>query len=228
MPNDFKDSTPRVSGASALVVWRGYTRAYGASRGDGSLWKVRDPLTTERLILRRWRDSDRAPFRNMNADKRVMEFMPKPLTPEESNRMVERIERHFERHGFGLFAAEEKGSGDLLGFVGLAVPEFAASFTPCVEIGWRLARERWGQGLATEGAREVLRHAFEDLGLAELVSFTVPANARSRRVMERLGMARDLPCDFDHPLLPEGHTLRRHVLYRLSGEQWRCNQGGPG
>ena len=156
-----------------------------------------------------------------------MEFMPGLMTSAESDRMVERMEGHFEHHGFGLFAAEIRERGLLAGFVGLAVPEFTAPFTPCVEIGWRLAHDHWGQGLATEGAREVLRHAFSDLGLAEVVSLTVPGNLRSRRVMERLGLARDAHGDFDHPKLPEGHPLRPHVLYRLDRETWTGNERGP-
>jgi RimJ/RimL family protein N-acetyltransferase len=155
----------------------------------------------------------------MNADARVMEFMPKLLERSESDGLVDRIERHFAERGFGLFAAELRESGRLIGFVGLAAPEFTAAFTPCVEIGWRVAQEYWGRGLATEGAREVLRFAFEEVGLDEVVSFTVPANVRSRRVMERLGMVHGT--DFDHPKLPAGHALRRHVLYRLDAAMWR-------
>lgn len=178
-----------------------------------------ETLTTGRLVLRRWRDSDREPFGILNADARVMEFMPKVLERAESDVSVDRIERHFEERGFGLFAAELRESGEVIGYVGLAVPEFAAAFMPCVEIGWRLAHEHWGRGLATEGAREVLRFAFEDVGLRDVVSFTVPANVRSRRVMERVGMVRD--ADFEHPKLPVGHALRRHVLYRLDAETWK-------
>ena len=172
-------------------------------------------LETERLILRRWRKEDRVPFRKMNADPRVMEFFPATLSPKESDALADRIERHFEERGFGLFAAELKEVGELVGFIGLSVPDFDAPFMPEVEIGWRLAAEYWGRGLATEAAREVLRNGFEVLGLETVVSFTVPANARSRRVMEKIGMRHD-PCeDFDHPRLPIGHPLRRHVLYRL-------------
>jgi RimJ/RimL family protein N-acetyltransferase len=168
----------------------------------------------------------------MNADARVMEFFPKLLTPVESDHMVDRIEGCFDRHGFGLFAAEGRDHGCFIGFIGLAIPNFVAPFTPCVEIGWRLAHEYWGQGLATEGAREVLRYAFESIGLSDLVSFTTEANLRSRRVMERLGMVRDDDADFDHPLLPEGHALRSHVLHRIDYERWKstaCGQkNGPG
>lgn len=170
---------------------------------------------TNRLLLRRWHDSDREPFARLNADPRVMEFFPRPLPPDESNAGVDRIEAHFEEHGFGLCAAELVEEHSFIGYIGLAVPKFSAPFTPCVEIGWRLAAEYWGRGLATEGARAIVRHAFDELAINELVSFTVPANIRSRRVMEKLGMTRNPADDFDHPGLPEGHPLRRHVLYRL-------------
>jgi RimJ/RimL family protein N-acetyltransferase len=170
-------------------------------------------LITERVVLRRWRGEDLAPFRRMNADPRVMEFMPNVLAPEESDALVERIERHFGERGFGLMAAELRASGEFIGYVGLSVPGFDAAFMPAVEIGWRLAAEHWGRGLATEAAREVLRFGFEDVGLESLVSFTVLGNVRSRRVMERIGMR--LVGEFEHPRLPEGHPLRRHVLYRV-------------
>jgi len=172
-------------------------------------------ITTERLLLRRWFPADREPFAQMNADPRVMQFFPGLLSREESDRGVDRIEAHFEEHGFGLCAVELSQDHAFIGFIGLQIPSFQASFTPCVEIGWRLAAEHWGTGLATEGARSIVRDAFETVGLKELVSFTVPGNIRSRRVMEKLGMIRDPAHDFDHPNLPEGHPLRRHVLYRL-------------
>jgi RimJ/RimL family protein N-acetyltransferase len=172
-------------------------------------------LETERLILRRWKPSDRGPFAEINANPLVMEFMPSALSNEESNHLADRIEDHFEQHGFGLCAAETCDSHTFIGFIGLSVPNFEAQFTPCVEIGWRLAADYWGQGLATEGARAIGRYGFEVLTLKEIVSFTVPANLRSRRVMEKLGMTRDPADDFNHPGLPPGHPLRRHVLYRL-------------
>lgn len=181
----------------------------------------RATLETERLILRRWRVADREPFARMNGDAAVMEFFPGALSRAESDQMVERIESHFNQHGFGLWAAELRETGEFMGFIGLAIPRFEASFTPCVEIGWRLAPEFWGRGLATEGTRAVVRHAFEVLALPALVSFTVPANVRSRRVMERLGMNRDAQEDFDHPMLAAGHLLRRHVLYRLKRADWK-------
>jgi RimJ/RimL family protein N-acetyltransferase len=172
-------------------------------------------LRTERLILRRWRLSDRAPFARLNGDPRVMEFFPSRLTPDESDAMIERIESHWRQHGFGPYAAELAADGTFIGFIGIFVPVFEAVFTPCVEIGWRLAAEYWGQGFALEGARAVIGHAADRIGLDALVSFTVPGNFRSRRVMEKLGMTRNPSEDFDHPSLPEGHPLRRHVLYRL-------------
>lgn len=174
-------------------------------------------IETDRLILRRWRETDRAPFAAINRDLVVMEHFPAVLSEEESNRLIEqRIEPHFERHGFGLWAAELRDNGEFIGFIGLAVPRFEAHFTPSVEIGWRLASAYWGRGLATEGAKATVRYAFETLRLSQLVSLTVPANVRSRRVMEKLGMMHDPADDFEHPLLPEGHPLRRHVLYRLN------------
>ena len=172
-------------------------------------------LQTERLLLRRWRDSDGLPFQQLNADPRVMEFFPALLSPAESDALVDRAQAHFDRHGFGPFAVELLENQFFIGFIGLSIPNFDAPFMPAVEIGWRLAFDCWGRGLATEGARAVIRYASEDLGLDSLVSFTVPENLRSRRVMEKLGMTHDPHDDFDHPRLPESHPMRRHVLYWL-------------
>jgi len=144
-----------------------------------------------------------------------MEFFPDCLTREESDQLIENIESHFDNRGFGLFATELKAENKLVGFIGLHVASFQAHFTPCVEIGWRIAAPYWGKGLATEGSREVIRYAFEWLRLENLVSFTVPENVPSRRLMEKLGMTHNPVDDFDHPRLPPGHRLRRHVLYRL-------------
>jgi ribosomal-protein-alanine N-acetyltransferase len=178
-------------------------------------------LRTERLLLRHWRPEDRPPFAALNADPIVMEHFPSTLTRTESDALADRIESHFARHGFGLWAVEVPGVAPFAGYVGLSVPVFKSHFTPCVEIGWRLARDSWGHGYATEGAKAELRFAFENLNLSEIVSFTVPANLRSIRVMERLGMAHHFADEFDHPGLPEGHPLRRHVLYRLPRNQWQ-------
>jgi RimJ/RimL family protein N-acetyltransferase len=170
---------------------------------------------TDRLILRRWRESDRQPFAVMNADPRVMEFFPRLWSPDESNLLVDRIEAHIEQYGFGFCAAELIASGSFIGFVGLAVPRFDASFTPCVEIGWRLAHEHWGTGLATEGARAMVARAFDVHDLHEIVAYTAPTNMRSRRVMEKLGMTHDPADDFDHPGIAPEHPLRHQALYRL-------------
>jgi RimJ/RimL family protein N-acetyltransferase len=180
-------------------------------------------LTTNRLILRSWRRSDREPFARMNADPRVMEFFAMRLSPEESDSMLERIETHFRQNGFGLWAAELRRDGAFVGFVGFDIPSYEAPYS--VELGWRLAREHWGQGLATEGAQAVVGYGFRTLAFREIVATTVPANTRSRRVMEKLGMTHDSADDFEHPLLPEGHALRRHVLYRLRRLDWQLQPG---
>jgi RimJ/RimL family protein N-acetyltransferase len=174
------------------------------------------PLSSSRLRLRRWRDADRVPFAAMNADPRVMEFFARPLSRDESDAMVDRIEGHFDEHGFGLWAVEVPGVAPLIGFAGLSLARFAAPFTPCVEVGWRLAVEHWGSGYATEAARLSLDYGFGPARLDEIVSFTAVTNRRSRAVMERLGMRHALADDFDHPSLLQGHPLRQHVLYRLA------------
>jgi RimJ/RimL family protein N-acetyltransferase len=172
-------------------------------------------IDTARLRLRRWTADDREPFAALNADPQVMEYFPSIQSRQESDAGAGRIAAHFERNGFGLWAVEIPEVTPFAGFIGLAVPGFEAPFTPCVEIGWRLAATYWGLGYATEGARAALDLGFDVLGLDEVVSFTVPANRRSRRVMEKLGLSRDPADDFDHPSIPLGHPLRRHVLYRL-------------
>jgi RimJ/RimL family protein N-acetyltransferase len=172
-------------------------------------------LSSSRIRLRRWRDEDREAFAAMNSDARVMEFFRSSLSRVESDAMVDSIQKHFSEHGFGLWAIEAPDAAPFIGFAGLAVARFNAHFTPCVEIGWRLAFEHWGHGYATEAARLALGYGFGTLALPEVVSFTSATNRRSRAVMERLGMRRDPAEDFDYPSLPEGHPLRRHVLYRL-------------
>jgi ribosomal-protein-alanine N-acetyltransferase len=172
-------------------------------------------IQTDRLILRRWIPDDLAPFAAMNTDSRVMEYFPACLTREESDAMAARTEARFDELGFGLWAVEVPNIVRFAGFVGLAVPQFESHFTPCVEMGWRLAAEHWGHGYASEAARAAVAFGFERVGLKEIVAFTVPANVRSRRVMERIGMTRNPADDFDHPRVPEGHRLRRHVLYRI-------------
>lgn len=171
-------------------------------------------LRTERLLLRQWRPEDRRPFAVLNADPITMEHFPSTLTRAESDALVDRIEAAFEQQGWGLWAVEARGVADFIGFVGLSEPGFDAHFMPAIEVGWRLDRAHWGHGYATEAARAAVAAGFHELGLEEIVSFTVPANLRSRAVMERLGMTRDPADDFEHPRLPAGHPLRRHVLYR--------------
>lgn len=173
-------------------------------------------LHTPRLILREWRQDDREPFAQMNADPLVRRYFPTLLSRAESDAVIEWHQASFEQHGFGFWAVELRESGAFVGFLGLTVPSFDAPFTPCVEVGWRLAAEFWNRGYATEGARAALAYGFGPLTLEEIVSFTAVVNAPSRRVMEKLGMTRDPADDFDHPKIPEGHPLRPHVLYRIT------------
>jgi ribosomal-protein-alanine N-acetyltransferase len=181
-------------------------------------------LTTDRLVLRRWRDGDREPFAEMNADPAVMEHFPAPMSRTDSDTLVDRIEAHFDEHGFGLWAVEVIETGEFVGFTGLSVPRFEAHFTPAVEVGWRLRRSAWGRGLASEAARRVLEYWFQDLSRPEIVSFTAVGNVRSRAVMTRLGMTHDPTDDFDHPLLAEDSPLRRHVLYRHTSGRWAAQR----
>ena len=176
-----------------------------------------EQIETDRLILREWLPEDLAPFIALNKDPRVMECMPKLLTEAESTELANKIRTRFEKQGFGLFACVIKDTGEFIGYVGLNMPEFEAHFTPCVEIGWRLAYHAWGKGYASEAARAVLQVGFEKFVLDEIVAFTVPTNIRSRRVMEKIGMVHDLKGDFRHPKLPLDHPLSLHVLYRLRG-----------
>ena len=185
---------------------------------------VPSSLHTDRLVLRRWRDADREPYAALNADPVVMERLPAPLTRAESDEMIDRIERGFEERGYGLWAVDVVDGPGCVGFVGLSSPGFDADFTPCVEVGWRLAHGAWGHGYATEGARAAIADGFTRVGLDEIVSFTTPAHARSRAVMERLGMTHDPGDDFGHPRFPEGHRLHQHVLYRLSARAWRAEK----
>ncbi len=177
-------------------------------------------LRTARLLLRRWRETDREPFARLNADPVVMEHFPGRLERHESDAFIDRIEAFFETHGYGLWAVEVPGIDPFIGFVGLSRPRFETHFTPCVEIGWRLESEHWGRGYAPEAATEVLRFAFDEVALDEVVSFTTVANDRSQRVMEKIGMRRNPDDDFEHPGTPGWHG-QRHVLYRLRADRWR-------
>ena len=179
-----------------------------------------EPVPTARLRLRQWREEDRIPFRAINADEEIMAFFPSTLSDAQSDALMDRIRQHHAQHGFGLWALELRETSTFIGFTGLAIPSWVPPFGPCVEIGWRLAREHWGRGYATEAARAALDPGFGALRLAEIVSFTAAINQRSEQVMQRLGMHHAASDDFDHPALPSGDRLARHVLYRLSGAQW--------
>lgn len=178
-------------------------------------------LHTPRLLLRPWRDDHADAFAAMFADPAVMEFLTPVQDRAAIDAIIGRVRAHFAEHGFGWWAAELKENGAFIGFIGLSHIPFEAHFTPAVEVGWRLASAHWGRGYATEGARASLEAGFTQLGLDEIVSITVPANARSRRVMERIGMTRDPADDFDHPRLADGDPLRRHVLYRITRARWQ-------
>jgi RimJ/RimL family protein N-acetyltransferase len=173
-----------------------------------------EPLETARLVLRRWTDADRAPFAAMNADPEVMRYFPAPLSTEQSDALVDSIRARFAQHGYGLWAVQVKGGPPFIGFTGLAPLNPLVPY-PGIEVGWRLVRSAWGRGYATEAARAAVAYGFDVAGLPEIVSVTAEVNVASRAVMRRLGMVHDPAEDFDHPVLPEGSPLRRHVLYRL-------------
>ena len=177
-------------------------------------------LKTKRLILRPWKETDWAAFAAMNADPRVMEYYPSTLSKEESDQVARRMQSKFEEKGWGLWAVGIPGIADFIGYIGLNHLDpstFPVPFVPAIEIGWRLAFEHWGKGYATEGAKAALAYGFETLNLDEIVAFTAVQNMRSRRIMEKIDMHSDAKDDFDNPKLPDGHALKRHVLYRLSG-----------
>jgi RimJ/RimL family protein N-acetyltransferase len=171
-------------------------------------------ISTPRLVLREWRDSDVDGFAAMSGDPRVMEFFPSLLDRGQVVAHIARCRAHFAEHGFGFLAIEVPGVADFVGLCGVAHVRFQAPFAPAVEIGWRVAYEHWGKGYATEAAKGVLDYGFQTLKLREIVAFAVVANTKSRRVMEKIGMTHDPADDFDHPALPAGHRLQRHVLYR--------------
>jgi len=177
-------------------------------------------LTTPRLLLRPWRKEDLEPFAAMNADPEVMRFFFSPRTRAESAAQLSAAMEALARRGWGIWAVERPGVAPFIGFIGLHEPTFQAPFTPCVEIAWRLVRDAWGQGFAPEGARAVLLHAFDQVGLAEVVAFTPRINRPSIRVMEKVGMVRDPQGDFQHPDGPAEHPLSWHVLYRARARDW--------
>ena len=209
--------------AAASVV-----TSLGLDRTAGDTVEVHE-LGTERLLLRPWRAQDRAPFAALNADPEVMRHFPGSMSRSESDELAERIETAMAQEGWGLWALEQRDGGRFIGFTGLARPGFDAPFMPAVEIGWRLARDAWGHGYASEAARAAAAFAFDQLGLDEIVSLAVVANNRSRAVMRRLGMHHDPADDFDHPRIGAEHAhLRRHVLYRLRAADWQSARGSGG
>ncbi|TXH51969.1 MAG: N-acetyltransferase [Burkholderiaceae bacterium] len=182
-------------------------------------------LATPRLRLVAWQEHHLAPFAAMNADPEVMRYFPSTQDEAQTRASVEAWQAQFAERGWSNWAVELQATGEFIGFVGLSVPRRVLPFSPCVEVGWRLARRFWGQGYATEAAREALAAGFGRLGLDEIVSFTALSNRPSRAVMERIGLS-DTGRDFDHPALPEGHPLRRHCLYALTQPQWRAGVRG--
>lgn len=177
-------------------------------------------LQTERLLLRDWHTEDANPFFEMNSSPNVMRYFPKTLSREESDQMIVRLQNHISENGFGFFAVESRATHEFMGFIGLVNTSFTSHFTPCTEVGWRLAEKFWNQGFATEGAKKMLQFGFTDLNLPEIVSLTAVPNIPSRRVMEKIGMTRDVHGDFIHPRVSEGHPMAKHVLYRLKKFDW--------
>lgn len=180
-------------------------------------------IQTKRLILRQWKDDDFELFAQLNADPRVMEFFPSVMSRQESDQLADRIQTKIKKKGWGMWAVSLVSDSTFIGFIGindLDQSTFPAHFSPAIEVGWRLAYPYWGKGYATEGAIASLNYGFDTLNLDEIVAFTAVQNNRSKGVMEKIGMHRDLDDDFDHPKLPEGHWLSRHVLYRIKADEW--------
>lgn len=172
-------------------------------------------IETERLILREWKDSDLEGLIALNASSEVCRYFPSTLTSQESTNMFSKIQSRFESNGFCFYAIEQKSTRNFIGFCGLNTPSFKAHFTPCVEIGWRIMPDYWSIGYATESANAALHEGFARFKMNEIVSFTVPQNTASRRVMEKIGMKYSPIDTFEHPNIPEGHPLKKHVLYRM-------------
>lgn len=182
--------------------------------------------SSDTVLLRQWEERDLLPYAEMNADAGVMKYFPRVLSWDESRASMLRLREQIQTRGWGLWAVEVDGR--FAGFTGLAEVRFSAPFTPCIEISWRFRPEFWGRGVALAAAREAERFAFLELGLPELVSFTAAVNIYSRRLMERLGFARDLESDFLHPLLPAESPLRLHVLYRRRKAEFDLTEQASG
>jgi RimJ/RimL family protein N-acetyltransferase len=177
-------------------------------------------IETERLILRTWKNEDANAYYQINQDPKVIEFLKGSLTMKEVTDFISFVNKQFDEIGYSVWAAEEKSSGKLMGYIGLDPIKWNPPFGKAVEIEWRLGSEHWYKGYATEGARACLDFAFNKCGLKEIVSFTVPANIRSIRIMEKIGMRRDINGDFAHPDLPPDHKLSKHILYRLTVDEY--------
>ncbi|MCC6968383.1 MAG: GNAT family N-acetyltransferase [Nitrospira sp.] len=179
-------------------------------------------IDTDRLRLRQWYATDRAPFAALNADPRVMEFFPARLSCAESDAMANRCARLIAERGWGFWAVAIRHGPEFIGLVGLQPTAPELPFSPSIEISWRLAAQHWGHGYATEAARGALRVGFTQLHVPEIVAFTAVGNSRSRAVMERIRM-RHTGETFEHPSVPVSSGLRAHCLYRLTREQWEAN-----
>ena len=177
-------------------------------------------LETDRLILRTWNDNDLQSMLAINQDPKVMEYFPDLQDLEMTKNFINRVNNHFEKYGYSLYATARKDSGEFIGFIGLLMADFKAHFTPATEIGWRLSSKHWGQGLATEGAKAVLDYAFRELKLPEVVSFAAASNTKSIRVIQKIGLQHNAKDNFDHPKLKDASPLKRHVLYRLSRKEY--------
>ena len=180
-------------------------------------------VETDRLILRQWKDSDYANFALLTASQAVMKYFPNTLTKEQSNAGVDLGKSSIESKGYGFWAAELKHTKEFIGFIGINDPGDSMPFSPCIEIGWRLAQKFWGRGLASEGARASLQFAFTKLGLSEIVSFTPVLNHNSEKVMQRIGMLNTTQ-NFLHPGLNKDHELAEHLLYKITLDQWQAEQ----
>ena len=218
-------SLPRQSVAERSLPHGGHLGASATlatvKRGaDDGYDRTMSQLETPRLLLRQWRQADLADFAALSADPEVMRYFPAPLTRPQSDEFAAHVQETIPRQGWGLWAVEVPDHAPFIGFVGLNRPRFHAHFTPAIEVGWRLDRRYWGHGYATEAAVASLTFGFERLDCDEIVSFTATVNVRSIRVMERLGMSHDPVGDFDHPAVPDG-PLQRHVLFRMSRQNWR-------
>lgn len=181
-------------------------------------------IQTQRLGLRQWLPTDREPFIAMNADPEVMEHFPEPYSEEKTDKMLSHTRLHFAQYGYGWWAVDHLKDNTFIGAIGLNNVGYKLPFTPCVEIAWRLRKEYWKKGLATEGATAALFYAFQVLKLPELVSFTSTPNQGSRKIMQKLGMTRKK--DFNHPMVEKGHPLEKHVLYKITREEYLKQQGG--